>query len=756
MDIVERYKAAEKLMPWHIEKSVLNGEPAIIWLDDTFFYYADEYYQGENVCYRFVKVNAGTGEKAPLFDQQPLEKALAEKGRRLPKRIGYSEKTVSFTAGGFRYTYDLETKTLTDHGVAKDAGERVSPDGKWAVVLRDFNLVLIDKTTGKETRVTTDGEENYSWGIDIDLGDHIKHVKNEVVHTPEVLWSHDSKKFLTYRCDARLSGDAYVLETCFKDPEQVRPKLYTYKYPLPQDKYVPTLYPHVYDLEKGVMRKVDGPCSETTFALYDGYKNAMWMPDDSEIYWTLISRGHDEITLNVIDAETLKTRTVIRETSDTFVNRGQMSYNGFAGAVQVLSDKKRVIWWSERDDQARLFLYDYETGECLHPFTPAGVNVESLKRVDEKNGLVYFTATCIDSVDTDYDDPYFHALCVASLDGKTFRILTPENAEHKVSLGKKYFADTFSRVDMPPVTVVRDFEGNKTCEVVAADVTRLMELGYVMPIRFKVKARDGKTDIYGIMIPPADLEEGKLYPMVEYHYGGPSGSFVPKEFTWHYKVPGWEAFGGLQSYAHLGMCGMILDGFSTGHRGRKIHEVCFHNIGDACGLEDHVKAGPQIKKLFPFVDIDRVGMCGSSGGGFGTARALLAFPDYYKVGVSSAGNHDQRLYHNGWSESFDGLYDPEVYAGDNNCNLAANLKGKLLIVHGMMDDNVMIAQSLRLMQALIENNKDFDFICLPTLDHYVPGVPYYHRKKMDYFVKHLTGQEPPKDFLISPDGQHVV
>ena len=286
-------------------------------------------------------------------------------------------------------------------------------------------------------------------------------------------------------------------------------------------------------------------------------------------------------------------------------------------------------------------------------------------------------------------------------------------------------------------------DGTKLHELVKADITDLMGRGYVLPERFDVTASDGKTKLYGILVKPAEFDPQKTYPFIDYIYGGMQCTNVPKSFTWKGNIAGREMMGGLEEFAQLGFAGIILDGLGTPMRGKKIHEISYENIHGCAGLKDHVYCLKQLKEKYPFLDLDRAGMWGNSGGGCATSRAMLEYPGVYKVGVSSAGNHDQRMYNESWTEHYYGSYNKDIYLKGDNTALAANLIGKLFIVHGAVDDNVAMSQSIRLIDALIKEDKDFDFLILPRTDHNVPANPYFIRKKLDYFVQYLLEKEPP-------------
>jgi dipeptidyl aminopeptidase/acylaminoacyl peptidase len=336
-------------------------------------------------------------------------------------------------------------------------------------------------------------------------------------------------------------------------------------------------------------------------------------------------------------------------------------------------------------------------------------------------------------------------------DGEGLTRLTPEDGVHAVSMGEQSFVDTWSRIDLPPVTVLRRLDGTLIRELERADISGLLELGYQMPERFTVTAADGETKLYGILVRPAEklMTENKnqLFPVIDYIYGAAQLYNVPREFTWDNGMDR-EIMGGLQEFAQLGFAGIILDGRGTPGRGKAFHDYSFRKFEWCDGLVDHVACAKELKEKYPFLDMDRIGMWGNSGGGYGTATAMFTYPEFYKVGVAASGNYDQRMYEHSWTERYGGLYDPEVYEAADVTRLAGKLEGKLMLAYGALDDNVTMSQTIRLCDALNLKNKDYDLMVVPRKNHNVPSDLYFIRRKMDYFVKYLMREEPPKEFRL--------
>lgn len=753
MDMKKAYQAAEKLLPGKVETLVLNGEPRLKRSPKGVVYFAREFRKADGaICREFVSIDPATGETGPLFDPQRLCKAMGWEEGELPLTdCTFSDTALTFSHQGHTYTWDLKSDRAVPAPIPRPE-ETLSPDGTTALFLRDHDLWLRDKDTGREERLTYDGEEDLDYGRLVDYDASITMERNGYVQHPLALWSPKGDRFLTFRIDMRSVKKLYAIEA-FDDPHSrsIRPRLHSYRCPFPEDpdRELPLVELYLGDARTASLQKLD--CDSFSFPLLlgnDSSSYAKWLPDGSGVYFTWLARANKAAKLCLVDAATGHVRTLVEERHDKFLNMGTGgTLDGFGNyrfSNFVTADKAFAFWQSERDGIARLYRYDARTGACLGPVTPEGLIVQRLIRVEEAEEVVYFMANCLPGC----SDPYYHALCRVHFDGSGFAVLTPEDGEHSVSMLGDCFADTWSRVDTPPVTLLRDLAGNLLTQVAQADISALLEAGYVMPERFHLKATDGKTDLYGILIRPANFDPQKSYPFIDYIYGGMQIYNVPKVFTWK-TGNGREIFGGLEEFAQLGMAGIILDGLGTPGRGRAIHDVSYENIHGCAGLVDHVHAMAQLKALFPFLDTDRAGIWGNSGGGCATSRAMLEYPGVYKVGVASAGNHDQRMYENTWTERYYGLYNEEIYLQGDNTALASRLEGKLLLACGMLDDNVPMAQTVRLIDALQRADKDFEFILLPRLNHNVPSDPYFIRRKLDFFTRHLLGQDPPAEYRFS-------
>jgi dipeptidyl-peptidase 4 len=406
----------------------------------------------------------------------------------------------------------------------------------------------------------------------------------------------------------------------------------------------------------------------------------------------------------------------------------------------------QFIWFSERDDWGNLYRYNLATGKLETQLTAGPGNVTAIERFDEKNHLVYYG--CVGK--TPGMDPYFRQLCRAGLDTRRFDILTPETGDHAVqwSPSGKYFVDTYSQPNVPPVMVLRNADGKLLATLEKADISRLVASGWRAPVPVTVKARDGKTDLYGLMFLPSKLDSTKKYPIINHIYPGPqTGSVGGRSF-----IP---ARGDDQALAELGFIVVEIDGTGTPWRSKSFHDAYYGKMGDNT-LPDQVAGMSELGRRYSFIDMDKAAIWGHSGGGFATADAMFRYPEFFKVGISESGNHDNRVYEDDWGERYQGLLtrsgpNADSYLPEANQSLAKNLKGKLLLAHGTMDDNVPPQNTELVVDALIKANRDFDLLMLPNQAHgYGAMSSYMMRRRWDYFVKNLMGAEPPKEYEIKP------
>ncbi len=610
-----------------------------------------------------------------------------------------------------------------------------SPDGARTAYIKDWNLWVRDVATGTERALTTDGVKDFGYATD-----NAGWTKSD---RPILVWSPDSKKIATFQQDQRDVGDMYLVRT-----QVGHPTLEAWKYPLPGDQHVAMLERVIIDVDASRIVRLRMPPDQHRSTLCDhiacrggNWADVQWSQDSTHLAFVSTSRDHRQENLRVADAATGEVRDVLEEKVATYFESGNGRVNW-----RYLPASNEVIWFSERDNWGQLYLYDLQSGQLKNPITRGDGNVTQLLRVDEKARMLYFLAVGREQG----RDPYFSHLYKIGFDGANLQLLTPEDATHDVTLSNsgKYFVDSFSKPDEPPVTVLRDSNGKLLMTLEKADISRLLAIGWHPPTPIVVKARDGQTDLYGLMYKPSTFDPSKKYPIVNHIYPGPqTGSVGGRTFS--------PARGDAQALAELGFIVVEIDGMGTPWRSKKFHDAYFGDMGDNT-LPDQVTGMKQLAKKYPWIDIDRAGIYGHSGGGYAAADAMFRYPDFFKVGISESGNHDNREYEDDWAEKWQGLLKTNAdgttnYDSQANQNVAKNLKGHLLLAHGTLDNNVPPYNTLLVVDALVKANKDFDLLLLPNQRHgYGDASNYMTRRRWDYFVRHLLGAEPPKEYQITP------
>ncbi len=612
--------------------------------------------------------------------------------------------------------------------------EVLSPDGKKVVFIKDWNLWMRNLETGKETQLTKDGVENFGYATD-----NAGWRKSD---KPIVLWSPDSKKIATYRQDQRHISDMYLVET-----KVGAPNLQKWKYPLPEDEEVIKIHrvivevddPKVIELQVEPDPRRGTLCDDISCS--GAFDDNYWNEDATKLAFVSTSRDHKEAKLQIADASTGEVREVFTEEVETQYESGQGSINW-----RYLPKSNEIIWYSERDNWGHLYLYDLNTGKLKHQITKGNFVVTQLLHVDEKNRVLYFEANGRE----EGRDPYFSHLYKIDFSGKNLELLTPENANHNIyfSPDHDYFVDSYSTPATPPVAVLRNKNGKKIAALEEADISRLTATGWKAPQPITVRSANDQWDLYGLMFTPTHLDEAKKYPVVNYVYPGPQGGSVgSRNFS--------AARRDHQALAELGFVVIVIDGSCNPGRSKAFHDACY---GDISGntLEDQKAGIRQLAEKYPYIDAEKVGIWGHSGGGFAAAAAMFRHPEFYSVGIAESGNHDNRNYEDDWGERYIGLMTkgPEGknnYEKQANQLYAENLEGKLLLAHGGLDDNVPPYNTYLVVDALIKANKDFDLIIFPNARHGFGEDSYYMmRRRWDYFVEHLLGATPPKNFEIEP------
>jgi dipeptidyl-peptidase-4 len=611
-----------------------------------------------------------------------------------------------------------------------------SPDGKLAAYRKDNNLWVREIATGKARAITTDGVKDFGYATD--------NAGWTTSARAVLVWSPDSKKIATFQQDERGVGEMYLATT-----NVGHPTLNAWKYPLPGDSIITTIQRVVIDVDAANVIRFKMPADQHRSTLCDDiscrgddFTDTQWSPDGSKVAFVSNSRDHKVAQLRLADAATGEIRDVMEERVATQYESG----NGAAN-WQVLWATNEIVWFSERSNWGQLYLYDLTTGKLKHAITAGEGSVAAIVTLDEKNRSVWFTATGREKG----RDPYFRHLYRATLDGKKTTLLTPDDGDHDIALAPsgKYFIDNYSKPDVPVTSVLRDAnDGKIVVSLEKQDVSRLTAaIGWKPPMPITVKARDGKTDLYGLLYRPVNFDATKKYPIVNHVYPGPqTGSVAGRTFN--------AARGDAQALAELGFVVVEIDGMGTPWRSKSFHDAYYGDMGDNT-LPDQVAAMKELGQLFAWIDIDRAGVYGHSGGGYATADAMFRYPEFFKVGISEAGNHDNRNYEDDWAERYVGLLTKNAngtsnYDSQANQSLAKNLKGRLLLAHGTMDNNVPPYNTLLVVNELIKANKDFDLLMLPNRNHGFGNEPYMIRRRWDYFVKYLLGDEPPKEFELKP------
>ncbi len=735
------YARAEKFLGYNATPLVTGSGVRPTWLPDGRFWYRNTIPQGIEL----ILVDPVRKTRARAFDQARLAAALSAAGEtrydslRLPItqfEVSADKQSITFDAGGRRWTCGVQADRCTGVPAPQTGAGRnavLSPDGQRAAFIREFNLWVRDVATGKETQLTTDGVKDFGYATD--------NAGWERSDRPVLLWSPDSRKIATFQQDERAVGEMYVVET-----KVSHPVLQAWKYPLPGDSVIQMIQRVVIDLSGPApklvrLRLPPDPHRSTTcdHILCDGvFADVEWSPDASRLVFVSTSRNHQREDVRIADAETGVVKDLFTETVATFFESGFDRRNW-----RVLWDAHELLWYSQRDDWGHLYLYDLESGKLKSQVTSGSWNVLNVLRVDEKGRTLFFTGVGREPG----RDPYFRHLYRAGLDGKQLTLLTPEDADHDIALAPSgaWFTDSYSRPEVPPTAVLRDARGKLVLQLERADISRLVATGWTPPLPFTVKARDGKTDLYGLLYRPTHFDSTRKYPIVNYIYPGPqTGSVGSRSFS--------PARSDHRALAELGFIVVQLDGMGTPLRSKSFHAAYYGDMGDNT-LPDQVAGMQELGKRYSWIDLDRAGIWGHSGGGFASTGAILRYPDFFKVAVSEAGNHDQRQYEDDWGEKWHGLLERRSGGGDSydsqaNQNLAKNLKGKLLIAHGTLDTNVPPYNTLLVVNELMKANKDFDLLLLPNRGHGFASEPYMIRRRWDYFVKHLMGAEPPEGYEL--------
>ena len=665
----------------------------------------------------------------------------------------------------FYFEYNLNTAQLNElvgftKPKRKPSWANMAPDQSKVVFGRNYNLYYMDKANYEkalvneddssivETAITKDGIQNFGWhgeGGETNVDAEKNKNKRKPVGG---YWSENSKQFAIVKVDNRKVKDLWVINS-IADP---RPTLETYKYWMPGEKEAPVDHLMLVDMVNYTNKEINVSLykdqeidmwnkSAATNARDDEFRPMIWLGTNEQLYLARTSRDLKKIDQCVVNTITGEVKVVVAESLNTSIEIKK---------PELIKNGAELVEWSERDGWAHLYLYDGQ-GNLKNQITQGAWHVEGIISVDETKRVVYFSANGRESVNGGKEDPYYMHLYKINLDGSGLQLLNAGNFDHSFSVNDNntYFVNTASRVNTTPVSSLHSADGRKLMDLETADLRNLMATGYKFPETFKIKADDGITDLYGVMYKPYDFDSTKKYPIIEYVYPGPQTESVNKSFS--------KGMDRIDRLAQLGFV-VVTIGNRGGHyaRSKWYHNYGYGNLRDY-GLADKKATVEQLADRFSFIDRNKAGIHGHSGGGFMSTAAILVYPDIFKVAVSNAGNHDNSVYNRWWSEKHHGVKENISEKGDTsfsymidkNPDLAKNLKGKLLLIHGEIDNNVHPANTLRVVNALIKANKRFDMLILPTQRHGFGDMnEYWFWRTADYFSKYLLGDNTERSVDI--------
>ncbi len=759
------FARVERHLPWVMAKQVRNAQVLPHWIGDSDrFWYRRDSKAGAT----FLIVDAATGAKVPAFDHERLALALGEAvGRKIAAGdLGFSgfvftanQQAIDFAAHGKSWRFHLTSGKLEPGPWRPSDAELPSPDGRWVAFLKGPDIWVREQATGKQRALTTDGEERWAYGKSPDSNlTTITWKRAGAPPPPALLWAPDSRRVLTHRLDERRVKPLHLHQSVPEDGS-VRPVLHEMRVPFPGDEELILAQHLTIEVETGKQIFADAAPQIAGNGSPIERGRVWWSEDGRTAYMLDIGRADKWMRLLRLDTISGKAAPIREERSQTFVEANLSP--GDRPNIRTLPGGKEIVWFSQEDGWAHLYLIDGETGKTRNRITEGAWTVRDLLHVDPASRTVLFTAG---GLDPDID-PCFRKICQASLDGGPVTVLTPEAADHFVatvqpqllivlpldihrpkpagtSPSGRYVVETESTITTVPVSKLRDTKDGRVIAVLEeADVTEVVRNDWRWPEPVKLKAADGKTDIYGAVWLPTEFDPAKRYPVLDLIYPGPQRTQTPfQSFT--ADAGGMRTFLFPRAFAELGMIVVTLDGRGTPLRSKAFHDAWYGQMETAGGLEDHIAGLKQLAAERPYMDLDRgVGITGHSGGGFASTRAVFLYPDFFKVAVSSSGNHDQRGYMVQWGEKYQGLMSEGAsYEAQVNASIAHRFDGKLMLAYADMDDNVAPALTLQVVDALIKANKDFDMLVMPNHNHlsiYRNG--YFFRRTFEFFLTHLVG-----------------
>jgi dipeptidyl aminopeptidase/acylaminoacyl peptidase len=703
------------------KNKVINTPKEFHWIGNDYLWYSNNLQKGKE----FLLVNTKQQKQSQAFDHKQLAQSLSKfsgkevNAKDLPIENLEFDKTLEklvFTTDTLKLSCNLQTYELTKvsgyklplnkneywGGNFDEFGNKPvgSPDSLHIAFIKNYNLYIQNKKTKAETQLSYDGSKGF-------------------YYSSYMQWSPDSKMIMAYKVRPGEEHKIYFVESSPAD--QFQPKLQNRDYLKPGDQ-LPFKSPQLFV----VASKKHIPVATDLFPEQYELTEIQWKDDNSGLTFEYNQRGHQLYRVLELNAETGNVKVIIEEKSPTFID--------YSGKRFRYNSKKsnEIVWASERDGWNHLYLYDALTGKVKNQITKGNWPIREVIKVDEEKKQIYFKASGLDS----NQDPYLVQFCRIDFNGKNFTRLTTENGNHKVifSPDHKFYVDQYSRVDAPPITVLKSVDSQKIIvEMQKADISALEKTGWTAPEVFTAKGRDGKTDIWGMIVRPTTFDPNRKYPIIEYIYAGPHDSFVPKNFQPYY----WA----MSSLAELGFIVVQIDGMGTSNRSKAFQDVCWKNLKDA-GFPDRKLWMKAAAAKYPYMNIDKVGIHGTSAGGQNAGAALVFNSDLYDVAVSSCGCHDNRMDKMWWNEQWMGYPIGPEYEACSNTTHAAQLKGNLMLILGELDDNVDPSSTMQFANALIKANKNFELVTVPGMGHSAGG-DFGERKRRDYFVQHLLGVIPP-------------
>jgi dipeptidyl aminopeptidase/acylaminoacyl peptidase len=705
-------------------KTIFNISPTPIWMSN-----------GEGLVYthysktgkEFKKVATPSGKITPLFDHKLVASSLSSLINETVSAIALpinnlrfpNDENPRFNAKGKTFTINLTSSNVSElkaDSQSRNQFESTSPDGKWTAFSKDYNLYIKSTVTNEEFQLSTEGEKNYEYASSYGWYDMIEGENGDRPKRFNVNWSPDSKWIRTNIIDLRTAEKMYLLD--WSQEALFKPKLLSYYRGSPGDTTMVLVTPVFYNVDTKKEVKTDLPRGT-----HVNGTNHRWTNKSGEVLVNYSERGYQALHVKRLDLNSNTSEELINETSETNIDNFMYMH---------LQKSNQLLFLSERSGWRQLYSHDLSTNVST-PITNGQYFIDNIVEVDEDKGVIYFLASGKEARRNPYHTQFYRI----DLDGKNLKLVTEENAHHEVSISpdNNYFFDNYSTVNQPTTSVLRNAKNGKIIkEITKADVSAISAQGWKAPEVFESLGRDGKTKIYGAMWKPSNFDSNKSYPVIDNSYTGPHTQMFPRNFR--------TGVARNQSLAELGFIVVSVDGMGSSGRSKEFHNYSYRNMGK--NLTEHVSAIKELGAKHSWFDSNRVGIFGHSAGGYDAGHAVLEFPDFYKVAVASSGDHDFRMEKAWWPEMYMGWPVDSLYDQVSNVTMARNLKGKLLLVHGGIDDNVNPSATFKMAEALIKADKEFDLLIIPSQKHGYSGdySKYFVKKRWNYFIEHLHGVKP--------------